>query len=228
MPSPKSSICYQFADTGTCRFGDSCKFKHTARSVTSPRGGSHRKRSNVVTSRFEGAPLDDFFTQYLSNGFDYNPHNSSHHEYRRLCRHMEWDRYDPEREEAREQFKDALTQQFSVMYGEDENELAAWQSLCEAVELDGVPDNLDECRDAIRFTFVNLVDLVDTQRTGNSVERFDSEVALSSYTMAQGKFFPADSAYQTGLLRYLLRHILSPDAKYRTSRGKNSKGQRRR
>ncbi len=59
----------------------------------------------------------------------------------------------------------------------------------------------------VRQTHVNLVDLVDTQRTGVAVEVFSSLGQLQVYTRETGKVFPKKDAYAGGLLRYLLREI---------------------
>ena len=60
-------------------------------------------------------------------------------------------------------------------------------------------------------THVNLVDLLDTHRTGQRVKIFDTEEELSEYTCETKKFFPLDSAKQGGVLKYLLRHIFDPE-----------------
>lgn len=57
---------------------------------------------------------------------------------------------------------------------------------------------------------MNLVDLVDSKRSGVAVESFPSEVALSEYTKNTGKFFPRDNAHAGGLLKFLLRRIDHP------------------
>jgi hypothetical protein len=63
--------------------------------------------------------------------------------------------------------------------------------------------------------YVNIVDLVDTPATQVPVIHFESEVALSRYTKATGKYFPKDNAYAGGLLKFLLRRIESPgEGKY--------------
>lgn len=61
----------------------------------------------------------------------------------------------------------------------------------------------------VRQTHVNLVDLVDTVRTGESVKVFPNLKKLQSYTIKNRKFFPKEDAYAGGLLRFLLREILN-------------------
>lgn len=63
---------------------------------------------------------------------------------------------------------------------------------------------------AVRATHVNLVDLVDSPTTGEPVRIFQSVQQLSVYTKQNGKFFPMENAYAGGILRYLLRQIMSP------------------
>ena len=58
---------------------------------------------------------------------------------------------------------------------------------------------------------MNLVDLLDTHRTGQRVKIFNTEEELSNYTCETKKFFPLDSAKQGGVLKYLLRHIFDPE-----------------
>jgi hypothetical protein len=62
----------------------------------------------------------------------------------------------------------------------------------------------------VRQTHVNLIDLVDTPRTGNEVRVFGSLKKLQDYTIANKKYFPKEDAYAGGLLRFLLREINRP------------------
>lgn len=57
--------------------------------------------------------------------------------------------------------------------------------------------------------FVNLVDLVDTGNTGVCASQFSTLEELRKYTKSTGKFFPKESAYAGGMLRFLLREILN-------------------
>ncbi|KAN0082971.1 hypothetical protein V8E55_008766 [Tylopilus felleus] len=173
------------------------------------------------------SPLEAFFANYSSE-FRYNPTASASWEFYRLCDELGWDKEDSSRKEAHQNFKDALVQQFNVFYGTDVNDLKSWQNLCYVVRIDPIPEDLHACREAVYYTFVNLVDLVDTKTSGVEVEVFESEVALSTYTMSTGKFFPRDSAYAGGLLRYLLRHINHPRDGYDSSRRWRGGGKSRR
>jgi hypothetical protein len=60
---------------------------------------------------------------------------------------------------------------------------------------------------AVQKVHVNIVDLVDTR--GEKIELFDSLEELQDYTIETGKFFPKRSAYAGGVLKALLRKILS-------------------
>ncbi|KAF8989154.1 hypothetical protein BDQ17DRAFT_1176355, partial [Cyathus striatus] len=59
----------------------------------------------------------------------------------------------------------------------------------------------------VKRTHVNLIDLVDTKRTGKPVEVFQTE-ALREYTKKTRKFMPREDALAGGILRFLRRKIL--------------------
>jgi hypothetical protein len=73
---------------------------------------------------------------------------------------------------------------------------------------------------AVQRVHVNIVDLVDTKKTGKPVKIFHSLHELSRYTKETGKFFPKENAYADGVLKFLLRQILFP--------GHSDRGTRRR
>jgi hypothetical protein len=68
---------------------------------------------------------------------------------------------------------------------------------------------------AVKAVYVNLVDLVDMQRTGEPAKQFASEKELSVYSKATKKIFPKDEAKAGGVLRFLLRQILRPRVGHR-------------
>ncbi|TDL15743.1 hypothetical protein BD410DRAFT_902445 [Rickenella mellea] len=153
--------------------------------------------------------LDEFFARY--NQFtSYNPSAPAISEFYRLCDFFGWKKDSSKRKKARERFRDALTQEFNEIYGTDAHRLPSWQALCRILDISPIPDDLEVCQATVKRTHVNIVDLVDTQRTLRRVEVFPSEVELSKYTKETRKYFPPKNAYAGGLLRYLLRHITNP------------------
>ncbi|KAG9096612.1 hypothetical protein FRC06_008489 [Ceratobasidium sp. 370] len=145
-------------------------------------------------------------------------------EFYRLCDRTWPHRDDPEREVARDGIRDALTRQFNDIYGTDERNLDAWKKLCVVLQLKDIPDELNACRELVQLTYVNIVDLVDTRVTNIHVRHFGSERELSEYTTRTGKYFPKENAYAGGLLKFLLRHIISPGSgKARAGQGKGSR-----
>ncbi|KAH7317999.1 hypothetical protein B0J17DRAFT_584316 [Rhizoctonia solani] len=152
--------------------------------------------------------LKSFFEKYPS--FDYDESMPIMSEFYRMCDRFRWEKGDQSREEARDSLKDAMVQEFNDIYGTDQESLAAWQSLCRVLNLTNIPDNLEACRQLVKSMHVNIVDLVDTPATQEPVTYFPSETALSNYTIQTGKYFPKENAYAGGLLKYLLRNIISP------------------
>ncbi|CAE6411267.1 unnamed protein product [Rhizoctonia solani] len=154
------------------------------------------------------AYLCAFFEKYPS--FDYDSSKPVMAEFYRMCDRFGWEKDDEDREEARDNLKDAMVHEFNAIYGTDHESLAAWQSLCRVLNLTNVPGKLRTCRRRVKSMHVNIVDLVDTPVTQVPVTHFPSEAALSTYTIKSGKYFPKENAYAGGLLRYLLRHIDNP------------------
>jgi len=166
----------------------------------------------------------NFFSQYI--GFNYNPSNAANSEFYRLCRHLNWERGDDERDSAYNDFKDALTQQFNANYGTDAEDLGAWQNLCIRLNIEPVPSSLKRCRQVVTATHVNLVDLVDGfENPDRLITKFPSVKALSEYTIDTGKYFPRANVHAGDLLKYLLRQILSPPSERQShSRGGKRRG----
>ncbi|KAG6867588.1 hypothetical protein C0993_000809 [Termitomyces sp. T159_Od127] len=150
--------------------------------------------------------LNEFFDD--RNGFVHDPSNPVWKEFDRLAHHLHWNK--KKKKVQRENFKDVLAKTFNYMYGTDVNSLKSWTALCHVLQITPVPEELHACREAVKAVYVNLVDLVDHRQTGEPVMLFDTEAELSAYTCENKKFFPKESAYAGGLLKYLLRHILIP------------------
>ncbi|EJF62959.1 hypothetical protein BD309DRAFT_853870 [Dichomitus squalens] len=138
-------------------------------------------------------------------------------EYFAMCDLFAWPRHGncDERDLARGRLKDAMVQQFNSTYGRDVNDVVAWQNLCKALEVDPVPDNMQDCQKVIESVHVNICDLVEAPILGPPRD-FGSEEALAIYSKSTGKIFPRNNVHAGSLLRYLLRHILShPGIGYR-------------
>lgn len=54
---------------------------------------------------------------------------------------------------------------------------------------------------------VNIFDLIDSRRTGATVQRFPNQAALKKYTRETQKIFPKQAAKADGFLKELLRKI---------------------
>ncbi|KAF8880354.1 hypothetical protein CPB84DRAFT_1687612, partial [Gymnopilus junonius] len=145
-----------------------------------------------------------YFAQYPS--FRYNADSLATSEFRRMCSHFGWTRQDKARIDAQKAFRIALTQQFNARYGMDEESLLSWKLLCARLGIDPIPNSTYECREVFCATHVNLVDLADGEDT---VLTFPTVNELSAYTKREEKFFPREEAYAGGLLKYLLRNIIS-------------------
>ncbi|KAJ7737824.1 hypothetical protein DFH07DRAFT_93532 [Mycena maculata] len=162
--------------------------------------------------------LEKFFARYPR--FTYDPTAPVSAQYDALCRVYGFFRpkteqgytgmvkpEDRERKAAYAGFQQAMAATFGDVYGTDVNDLGNWQSLCQVLEIHPVPQRLRECREAVRATHVNLVDLVDWAEVRLPFEIFDTEDELAEYTRMNRKFFPQGRAEGT-LLKFLLRHIL--------------------
>ena len=68
---------------------------------------------------------------------------------------------------------------------------------------------------AIKGLYINLVDLEHEGHRGNvgTVQQFQSEVALSEYTLGTKKVFNRRRVPKRSLLKLLLRNILYPQSK---------------
>lgn len=87
-------------------------------------------------------PLNIFFQSF--NGFVYDPTLAPNESYSSLQRYYGWRRGDWESDQAWQQFQEALSQEFKLWFGE-ENDLAAWHSLCRAVRIDPLPRTCLDC-----------------------------------------------------------------------------------
>ncbi|KAF7970579.1 hypothetical protein HWV62_23693, partial [Athelia sp. TMB] len=209
--------CFQFAKQGYCKAGEDCRFEHGPSDwsvlVSSPIADVvlrlmpqrqvpiRRVRRNKRTASL----IEKFFEQYPP--FDYDSSQPVMSEFWRMCHYFGWNKKDEEQQEAREELKDAMVQQFNDFYGTDIEDINSWQILCGVLGISPVPQELKACREVVKRTHVNIVDLVDNVA---HVEVFKSLQDLRTYTIEESKYFPKENAYAGGVLKFLLREILNP------------------
>ncbi|KAH7207883.1 uncharacterized protein BKA55DRAFT_586389 [Fusarium redolens] len=217
MSKTKSkTACRYYLASGSCTFGSDCLFRHDKQQTGHTNNSTNAKKkqkkqkkpqnSNQRENKRSLDHIDRFFARYPT--FEYDSSRPIWTEFYRMCEFFKWDRHDKEMKDAKQEFKTAMVKQFNDIYGTDPNNLNSWQKLCRVLNMEPVPTDLAACRESVRQTHVNLVDLVETQNTGLPVKVFETLKQLQDYTIPNGKFFPKKSAYQGGLLRFLLREIL--------------------
>ncbi|KAJ5215245.1 uncharacterized protein N7498_001652, partial [Penicillium cinerascens] len=97
--------------------------------------------------------------------------------------------------------------EFNIHYGSNATKLENWQVLCFELGICHSIESISKCRKALGSVHVNLVNLVDSRRTGQKVEQFPSVAALRKYTREMNKIFPRSAAKEDGFLKALLRVI---------------------
>ncbi|PIL36781.1 hypothetical protein GSI_00471 [Ganoderma sinense ZZ0214-1] len=205
----ENKICFQFADSGRCRFGDRCRFEHVGSSPKQPKSKAKKKNHKVRRSVERDATnhIAAFFAMYPT--YPYDPAASFVDEFKRLNAFFAWPKHPAECDErdlARNRMRDAMVKQFNNVYGTDVEDLVAWQNLCRALEVDPIPSKMRKCRTAVMGTHVNICDLIDAPLLGKP-KLFATENELADYSKSTGKIFPRSNIYAGSLLRYLLRHI---------------------
>ncbi|KAG6830505.1 hypothetical protein H0H92_000346 [Tricholoma furcatifolium] len=215
---PRRQICYQFSATGTCSYGDTCKFAHTSQDLNA---------EDIYVDEHAGSdthtPLREYFENYTE--FDYDASQPAWEEFDRLANFFDWSK--DEKNEERSRFKDALVKAFNDTYGTDENSLELWQDLCRILRINPLPEGLHACQRAVKSKYVNLVDLVDLPNSEEPLRLFRTEKELSEYTLGNHKVFPRDNIHAGGLLRHLLRRINFPREEARDRRPRRGASRRR-
>lgn len=76
--------------------------------------------------------------------FDYQGEAELTREFWRLCREKQWGQ--EERQEAKDDLRNAMVERFNEIYGTNEKELEAWKKLCRDVHVDPIPNTVAECQ----------------------------------------------------------------------------------
>ncbi|RPD61910.1 hypothetical protein L226DRAFT_571306 [Lentinus tigrinus ALCF2SS1-7] len=141
------------------------------------------KRDNAVKVVTRRRPVPDYIVKFFGQypEFDYDPDASFIDELYRMLDYYGWDRDSDEREEARDAMRRAMVLQFNDTFGTNAEDLASWQKLCEIIQIDPVPSDLEKCRRAVVTSHINICDLLDAPFLGTAPIRFPTEVALILY-----------------------------------------------
>ncbi|KAJ5757567.1 uncharacterized protein N7511_006261 [Penicillium nucicola] len=144
----------------------------------------------------------NYFSRFST--FNTRTTTSATEEFSRLALEMKWKEGSRRYKNERSKF---LRSEFSIHFGTDATKLENWQALCVELEIIDPIQSINQCRKALAKVHVNLVDLVDSRRTGKKVKHFASHKALRNYTVGTGRIFPKSAAKEDGFLKALLRQI---------------------
>ncbi|KAG5809023.1 hypothetical protein H9Q71_006554 [Fusarium xylarioides] len=194
--------CRQFRSNGHCPRGASCDLFHFV-------------PWELPGKDFTDHPVDLFFANF--KGFDHQRIKPFYDEFDRMCDHFGWS--DAEATEPWHNFRIALIQEFTYVFGENERNLLNWQKMFKTIGLPE-PTSLSEAYTVMRPIRVNLIDMLESSRTGEPVQRFEALEDLSRYSYAEHKIFPRPprsprrkrkgpkpKTYSSGLLKMMLREI---------------------
>lgn len=155
--------------------------------------------------------MESFFAQYPT--FTHTPTSGLIASFKALSVSQSWT---PKAQKtAKVSFRAAMVQEFNNRYGTNEKSLESWRNLCRVFGItdDETLGSITKCKKAIANIHVNLVDLIESppDSTGptTAVKIFPTLKALKKYTKRTGKYFPRGEAKEGGILKSLLRIILS-------------------
>jgi heat shock protein HslJ len=109
-------------------------------------------RDSPAHAQLSRTPLDIFFLSF--NGFLYDPTLAPTESYSSLQRYYGWRRGERESDQAWQQFQEALSQEFKLWFG-TEDDLVAWHSLCRAVKIEPLPSTCLDC-EKVELTATSL------------------------------------------------------------------------
>lgn len=64
-----------------------------------------------------------------------------------MCDFFDWDRHDPDRKVAHDDFKTALVHQFNSLYGTEVDDIESWRGLSRALDITPLPRDLGIAKD---------------------------------------------------------------------------------
>ncbi|KAH8825625.1 hypothetical protein DL96DRAFT_119682 [Flagelloscypha sp. PMI_526] len=159
------------------------------------------------------------YTQVLLSKykFAYDDTSSIVDNFRELAISQNWKKKSKPYKEQRKQFiGEIVVDQFWEHFGGRQESLQMWKELCALViedyESRSAPTSIHECKSMLTGTYVNIVDLVETKRAGQSKVKpiFKSAKDLRRYILRSNKIFPKEKAKKNPLLQMFLIEVFGP------------------
>ena len=97
------------------------------------------------TNDFSNDHLDAFFGEF--SAFNYRRNAPCTQEFYRMCDFFDWDREDPDRQDAHDGFKTALVKQFNSLYGTEVDDIKSWRGLCLALDILPLPEDVTDAKE---------------------------------------------------------------------------------
>jgi hypothetical protein len=116
------------------------------RSFSSQEALDQHLRDSPVHFQLPETPLNTFFQSF--SGFTFDPNLPPTESYLSLQRFHGWRRGDEQSNRAWDQYQEALTQEFELWFGA-EDDLGAWHSLCRAVRIEPLPRTCLDCEKVV-------------------------------------------------------------------------------
>jgi hypothetical protein len=114
----------------------------------------------TITASTAQSPLDTFFARYktftLADSKD--PEFSLITEFSRLAIHKKWSSNSRNYLRARRAFREAMIEEFNIVFGINERDLSSWQRLCLVVwvSLEKIPTSITQCRKVFSPYFLSV------------------------------------------------------------------------
>ncbi|TKA78295.1 hypothetical protein B0A49_02051 [Cryomyces minteri] len=163
---------------------------------------NHRSLSQAFDDLTLAERANSFFARFPI--FALNSTALIEDEFERLAKEQGWARNSTAYRRNRNR---CLIEEFVARFGTvgGASKLEKWQELCDEVGMEDAPNSITQCKKALNSVNVNLVDLINARRAGESVKCFRTRKELVAYTRkTPGKIFPKELAKQDGFIRALL------------------------
>ncbi|KAI0723364.1 hypothetical protein C8Q76DRAFT_392635 [Earliella scabrosa] len=205
FPESPVMICSEYTDTGSCRFGEHCRYEHMSEDEleelmnTGTWPEPHPNQSHALVDH-----IAEFFASYPD--FAYDPSAPFIDEFFNLCEYRGWDVNSDERRAAQFHLQAAMISQFNNPEPGAARDLRTWQHLCAVLKIEPAPGSVRECRAIVTRVQVNICDLIRAPTEGKPC-LFATEWELAAYSRRTKKIFPGEEIQAGSVLRFLLRHI---------------------